>query len=144
MACPGCSPGEPAAPECIDGTWVCPDVSCADAAVSCPRGLVPTAEGCLACAEITDHIGSVIDALLSTSTACNTVDDCTYGAMSTTCAGACPVAVAKNEQAAFEATVDLLSEDYCQDFVATCGYTTPKCAVASLGCVNGACALVPN
>jgi hypothetical protein len=128
----------------VDGTWVCPDVACPDASVSCSRGLVPTSHGCLACAEILDHIDTVVSSALSTSTACNTAGDCVYGATSTTCAGACPVAVSKAKQADFEATVTQLSEEYCQDFVPTCGYSTPKCASTSLGCVNGACTLVIN
>jgi hypothetical protein len=123
---------------------VCPDVVCADAAVACSSGLVPTAHGCLSCAEATQQVADTIDKALSTSQACDTVDDCTYGAASTACAGACPVAVSKDNQGYFEDLVNLVSEDYCQDFVATCGYSTPKCAVTTLDCVGGACTLVQN
>jgi hypothetical protein len=127
-------------PTCIDGVWTCIGSTLCDGGTpACQAAEVPTVQGCMSCEEVTQVLTNAIEAARVAAAACSTDADCTLANSSTLCAGDCPVAVSTSGKSAFENAVSKLSNDYCSDFVPTCGYSTPKCALPTLVCSAGSC-----
>jgi hypothetical protein len=113
-------------------------------AAACGAGEVPTVEGCLTCDQASAKLDAAIESARVANASCNTADDCTLTAASTTCWGACPIAVSKSGESSFQAALAKLDGDYCTAYVPECGYVTPKCAAAKLACTGGVCQAVYN
>jgi hypothetical protein len=125
---------------CIDGVWTCIGSTLCDGGTpTCQAAEVPTVQGCMSCEEVTQVLTNAIEAARLANAACSTDTECTLANSSTLCAGDCPVAVSASGKNAFESAVSKLSNDYCSDFVPTCGYSTPKCALPTLVCSAGSC-----
>ncbi len=138
--------------ECVNGVWQCPQIKCApdagtDAgsdASSCPSGEVPTVDGCITCADATQKLSDAIEAARAANDDCSTPADCVMTSSSTTCAGSCGVAVSTAGEAAFQSALSQINADYCSAFVPECGFSTPKCANATLVCNAGSCEATYN
>jgi len=128
-------------PICVNGQWTCEQHDCSDSGAggACPANQVPTIDGCLTCDAATQAYTSAIDAAQKANSACNLETDCVLTAASTTCSGSCQIAVSKSGEAAFQAELASIDKNYCSGFVAVCGYSTPKCANATLACNAGTC-----
>ena len=70
---------------------------------------------------------------------CGTATDCVMTSSDTACSGACGVAVSKSGEAAFQSALAYADGAYCSGFVPVCGYSSPKCAQATLECNAGSC-----
>lgn len=134
-------------PTCENGVWGCehentPCDAGTDApvdAADCPKGEVPTVEGCLTCNDASTKLDDAITKARETNAACSAATDCMMADASTPCAGSCPVAISKSGEQHFKDAIAKIAGDYCSDFVSECGYSTPKCANATLICSAGLC-----
>ncbi len=126
-------------PDCVNGSWVCAETSpCPD----CGAGQVRTFEGCMTCDAVTAALSEALETERLANAACRTVADCVLTASDTACRGTCPVAVSVAGERAFTAALSWTDRDYCSEFAAECGYSTPKCAAPKLECQTGLCQTV--
>jgi hypothetical protein len=106
---------------------------------TCEGDKVPTIDGCIGCSQVTTAIQGLKEASMGMFTSCETVDDCTTTNDGTVCAGACPIAVNTSSAGAYQTLLDVISSNYCQGYVAKCGYMTPSCAQGTLVCKDNVC-----
>lgn len=126
-------------PDCVNGSWVCAETSpCPD----CGAGQVRTFEGCMTCDAVTAALSEALETERLANAGCRTVADCVLTASDTACRGTCPVAVSVAGERAFTAALSWTDRDYCSEFAAECGYSTPKCAAPKLECQTGLCQTV--
>lgn len=97
------------------------------------------------CSEMLSSYSVDIDDALTTHNGCSEDAQCVAVSISTTCEGACPVAVTQTARAEFEARVTDIDQRLCvaTDFAVLCGFATPDCAAAQPRCVSGRCEMVP-
>lgn len=108
-------------------------------AFQCASGEVPTVEGCLTCSAASQKLSDAIEKARKANASCGTATDCVMTGSGTACSGTCGVAVSKSGEAAFQSALAYADGAYCSGFVPVCGYSSPKCAQATLECNAGSC-----
>ena len=96
------------------------------------------------CSDMLSAYSVDIDTALTTHNGCTEDAQCVSVSISTTCQGACPVAVTQAARAEFEARVTDIDQRLCvaTDFAVLCGFATPGCAATQPRCVSGRCEMV--
>jgi len=153
-ATPGCIAPNPA---CVAGlcTWgsmggSCPgdpppNTTCAGGAWKCDAGFfkpTPTADCVPATCEAMDAArNQAISDLVEQLATCAADSECSVTSISTDCQGACGAAIRIGKTDEFEMALKAINQALCveTDYVAKCGYATPKCLAPDPGCVAGMC-----